>query len=170
MNTTGFFPRLAATYALFVRGASMLQSPLLLALRLYWGWSFFQTGRGKLDNLGQTAEFFGSLGIPFPTVNAAMAGATECCGGLLLLLGLASRLTAIPLIVTMIVAYATAEHEALAAIFSDTDKFLEATPFLFLLTCLIIFAFGPGVFSLDHLLGKKFAPAESARAAAPQTP
>lgn len=168
MNTPGLIPRITDTYALLVRLASSLRSPLLLVLRLYWGWSFFQTGMGKLGNLGQTAEFFGTLGIPFPTLNAAMAGATECFGGLLLLVGLASRLVTLPLIITMIVAYVTADHEALMDIFNEPDKFLEAAPFLFLLASVIIFVFGPGAFSLDYLLGKKFAPAASAKPTASQ--
>src|SRR5690348_2415855 len=77
---------------LFVRAAGYLQSPLLLAIRLYWGWQFFQTGKGKLMNLDRTAEFFQSLHIPMPRLNACLAGGTECIGGLLLLLGLGSRL------------------------------------------------------------------------------
>ena len=51
----------------------------------------------------------------------------------------------------------SADKEALAAIFSDTDKFTGATPFLFLLACVIVFAFGPGKLSLDALFGKKSA-------------
>ena len=168
MNTSSLITRASDAYALFVRLASSLQSPLLLALRLYWGWSFFETGKGKLGNLGQTTEFFASLNIPFPALNAAIAGATECFGGLFLLAGLASRLTSIPLIFTMIVAYLTADHEAVAAIFSDPDKFLQATPFLFLLVSVIVFVFGPGTFSLDYLLAKKFAPHASTPPSAPQ--
>jgi putative oxidoreductase len=132
-----------------------LQPLLLLVIRGWWGWSFFLTGKGKLMNLDKTAEFFGGLGIPAPKLNAIVAASTECTGGLLLLLGLASRLVSVPLIFTMCVAYATADREALHAIFSDTDKFTGATPFLFLLACLIVFAFGPGELSLDYLLFKK---------------
>ncbi len=168
MNTPGLTSRLADAYALLVRLASSLRSPLLLVLRLYWGWSFFLAGKGKLGNLGQTAEFFGSLGIPFPTFNAVLAASTECVGGLLLVVGLASRLTAIPLIITMIVAYLTADLEAVQSIFSDPDKFTSATPFLFLLTCVLVFVFGPGAFSLDHLLARKFTGRASATGAAPQ--
>ena len=142
-----------ALHSRFVSFANYLQSPVLLVMRLYWGWSFCQTGWGKLNNLGQTTEFFASINIPMPGLNAMMAGTVECVGGLFLLLGLLSRLTCIPLAFTMVVAYLTADHEALAAIFSDTDKFTEAAPFLFLLTSVIVLAFGPGVASLDYLLG-----------------
>jgi putative oxidoreductase len=142
-------------YEILVRAAEKLQSPLLLAIRLYWGWSFFVTGKGKLFNLENTAEFFAGLGLPFPKLNAVLAGSTECFGGLLLLVGLCSRLISVPLAFTMLMAYITADREALLGIFSDPDKFLAADPFLFLLTALIILAFGPGVFSLDWLIARK---------------
>ena len=137
--------------------ASGLQSPLLLALRLYWGWSFAQTGWGKLTHLEKTTAFFESLNLPLPKLNAIAAGSTECLGGMLLALGLFARPAAVPLIFCMIVAYVTADSEALHAIFSEPDKFLEAAPFLFLLAAVIVLAFGPGKFSLDALLGRKAA-------------
>ena len=146
-------------YALLVKCGNALQSPLLLVMRLWWGWSFFQTGKGKLMNHEQTADFFQTLGIPLPGLNAWVAGSAECFGGLFLMAGFASRLTAIPLSITMIVAYLTADNEALKSIFSDTDKFTSATPFLFLLTSLLVLAFGPGAFSVDRLLARKFSPA-----------
>ena len=139
-------------YGFLATGSSYLSHPFLLVVRLYWGWSFFQTGKGKLMTHDNVTEFFTSLGIPLPGLNAWMAGATECFGGLLLLAGLASRLTAIPLIVTMIVAYLTADAEAVRNIFSEPDKFTGADPFLFLLASVIIFVFGPGAISLDRLI------------------
>ncbi|HEY0864050.1 MAG TPA: DoxX family protein [Lacunisphaera sp.] len=137
--------------------AARLQSPLLLVIRLYWGVAFAQTGWGKLMNLDRTAEFFGGLGLPLPKLNAILAGATEGGGGILLALGLFARPVAVPLIFTMLVAYATADREALLAITSDPDQFLGAAPFLFLLATLLVLAFGPGRLSLDHLLGRKAA-------------
>ena len=131
-----------------------LQPVLLLGIRLYWGWHFATTGWGKLNNLAKVTAYFGdTLHIPFPKLNAIMAGSTECGGGVLLLLGLGSRFVPIPLIVTMAVAYATAEQDALHALWTDPDKFVSADPFLFLYATVLIFAFGPGPFSLDRLLG-----------------
>lgn len=144
------------------RAGEAFQSILLLLIRLWWGWSFFLTGRGKLLHLDRTAEFFAGLHIPLPKLNAAMAGSVECAGGLLLLVGLFSRVAAVPLIVTLLVAYGTAEREALFAIVSDTDKFTSATPFLFLLAVLIVFAFGPGKFSVDALLFRRRRPIANA--------
>ncbi len=140
--------------------ASGLQSPLLLVIRLYWGWHFAQTGWGKLTHLEKTASFFESINIPLPKLNALAAGSTECVGGILLALGLFARPAAVPLAFTMIVAYATADSEALHAIFSEPDKFLEAAPFLFLAAALLVLAFGPGKFSLDALWGRKTATAK----------
>ena len=140
---------------LLAKVGGWLQCLLLLVIRGWWGWSFFLTGKGKLMNLGKTTEFFASLDIPLPKLNAIVAGSTECLGGFLLLVGLFSRLVSVPLIFTMAVAYATADKDALHAIFSDPDKFTGATPFLFLLASVIVFVFGPGKLSLDALLFKR---------------
>jgi putative oxidoreductase len=152
MNLAG---RARGFYETLIRFGTLLQSPILLVLRLYWGWSFFQTGKGKLLKLDDIAAYFTELNIPLPKLSAILAGSTECIGGLLLMVGLCSRLVSIPLFFTMLVAYWTADHAALVGIFSDPDAFLEAAPFLFLLTSVLVLAFGPGVFSLDWLLGKK---------------
>ncbi|MBA3848393.1 MAG: DoxX family protein [Opitutus sp.] len=139
----------------FDRAAAGLQSPLLLVIRLHWGWSFAQTGWGKLMHLDRTANFFAELGLPAPTLNALLAGATECFGGGLLALGLFARPAAAPLASTMAVAYVTADREALQAVFSDTDKFTGAAPFLFLVASLLVLAFGPGKWSLDHFRARR---------------
>lgn len=132
-----------------------LQSPLLLIIRLWWGWSFAQTGWGKLMNLERTTNFFASLNLPAPRLNAMAAGTTECVGGVLLLFGLYTRFVSPALIVVMLVAYATADHEALEALFRDPDKFTSAAPFLFLFAAVICFVFGPGRWSLDALVRKQ---------------
>lgn len=141
--------------AILDRVASHLPDPLLLGIRLYWGWQFFLTGKGKLGNLEGTTEFFIGLGLPLPKLNAALAGSTECFGGLLLLLGLLSRFISVPLMVTMMVAYLTAHLDAVKGIWDDSDAFVTAPPFLFLLASLVVFTFGPGRFSIDALLRKR---------------
>jgi putative oxidoreductase len=153
----------------FSAAADYLQSPLLLAVRLYWGWQFAQAGWGHLTHLERTASQFAEWNIPAPKLNAIMAGTTECVGGALLLVGLASRLVSLPLIVTMIVAYVTTEHLSVDSDgngvgFSDMlDNFTKATPFLFLFACLLVLAFGPGAFSLDRLIARKFGTAPATR-------
>jgi putative oxidoreductase len=141
-------------YALHVSLVSKLQSPFLLIIRLYWGWQFFLTGKGKLLNLDRTAGYFASLNIPAPKLNAIMAGGTECFCGLLLLLGLGSRIVTVPLIFTMLVAYFTADPDKIKGIFNNPDAFVTAAPFLFLLTCVIVLIFGPGIFSLDAVIAR----------------
>jgi putative oxidoreductase len=140
-------------YALEVRMITYLQPWLLLVIRVYWGYQFFLTGRGKLLNIERTAAYFDSLHLPMPLANAYAAGATECLGGLCLLLGLASRVTTLPLIVTMLVAYATAHAEELAGVFRNPDAFVSAPPFLFLLASTLVLVFGPGALSADGVLG-----------------
>lgn len=147
--------KIRAVYERFEGLAAWLQSPLLLVIRLYWGISFMQTGWGKLMHLDRTTAFFTELGLPAPKINAILAGSTECFGGLLLALGLFARGAAVPLVFCMIVAYASADGEALRAIFSDTDKFTGATPFLFLYAALLVLVFGPGRLSVDALLFRK---------------
>jgi putative oxidoreductase len=148
---------LRALLAKFDALASFLQSPLLLVIRLYWGWQFAQTGWGKLTHLERTAGFFASLDLPAPKLNAILAGATECLGGILLALGLLARPASVPLVFCMLVAYWTADHDAVIALPSDPDKFVTATPFLFLFASLLVLAFGPGRLSLDGLLLRKAA-------------
>ena len=143
------------TNTLLDRAAGYLQDPLLLGIRLYWGWQFFNTGKGKLSNLEGTTAFFTELGLPFAKLNAIMAGSTECFGGLLLLVGLFSRVISVPLIATMTVAYLAAYLDVVKTIWSDSDSFVTAAPFLFMLAAVIIFTFGPGKFSIDELLRRQ---------------
>src|SRR5260370_19579358 len=143
---------LRRSYELFIASGAALQSSFLLVLRLYFFWQLFLTGKGKLANIGKVSEFFASLGIPLPTLNAYFIGSLECFGSLLLIIGLASRPLALLVLLSMIVAYLTADFETVSGIFNDPDKFVKADPFPFLLTALIVFAFGPGRLSVDALL------------------
>ena len=153
MNT--FVDLSRRSYDLLVRCTNLLQSPLLLAIRLYFFWQLFLTGEGKLTHLAKISDYFASLGLPFPLLNAILAGSAETFGSLLLIVGLASRLAAIPVTITMIVAYLAADFEAVTHIFSDPDKFVQAAPFPFLLAALIVLAFGPGKFSIDAWIGRQ---------------
>jgi putative oxidoreductase len=143
---------LRRVYELLVASGNLLQSPLLLVLRVYFFWQLFMTGQGHLAHIGKVSDFFVSLGIPFPMLNAYLSSSVECFGSLLLIVGLASRLTAIPVTITMAVAYLTADLEAVTSIFSDPDKFVKADPFPYFICALIILVFGPGRFSIDALI------------------
>ncbi len=144
-----------AALSLLNRAASALQSPFLLAVRLYWGWQLAQTGWGKIDNIAKVTEFFTHLGIPFPGVNAHFIAGLEFGGGILLALGLASRPIAFLLTSNMLVAYITADREALFSILSDPDKFTAATPYTFLFASLMVLIFGPGKLAVDEWIERR---------------
>ena len=129
--------------------ADGMQSPFLLLVRLYWGWQFIETGWGKVNNIGKVVEFFTTLGIPAPALNAHFIAGLELIGGILLVVGLAARPIGLLLTSNMLVAYATADREALFSIFRDPDKFYAAAPYTFLIASLIVLIFGAGKFSID---------------------
>ena len=141
-------------YRLLIVIASSLQSPFLLLVRLYWGWQLVQSGWGKLHNIEKVTEFFTSLGLPMPGVTAHFIASLEFVGGILLILGLASRLIALVLTINMIMAYIIADHDALMSIFSDPDKFYAAAPYTFLFASLLVLIFGSGRFSVDALISR----------------
>jgi len=147
--------KLSRAYDLVFSDGTVLTSAFLLLVRLYFFWQLFLTGKGKLSNLGKVSEFFASLGIPLPTVNALFIGSLECFGSLLIIVGLASRPLSLLVALSMMVAYFTADFEAISNIVSDSDKFVKADPFPFLLAALIIYVFGAGKFSVDALLQRR---------------
>ncbi|WP_394133090.1 DoxX family protein [Shewanella maritima] len=79
-----------------------------LALRIYLAPVLMQAGYNKLSHFSDTAAWFGNpdwgLGLPMPELMVALAAGTEFFGGILLLIGLATRLVAIPMMFTMLVA------------------------------------------------------------------
>jgi putative oxidoreductase len=147
--------RLAETgYRLLIAVGNALQPVLLLLFRLNWGWQFFTTGKGKLTGHSDIVDFFTSLGLPFPDFTAWFVGGVECVGGLLLLAGLGSRAVGLVLTINMTVAYLSVPDERAKVLnfFKDQDPFFQADPFFFLLTALMVFVFGSGIFSLDEVL------------------
>jgi putative oxidoreductase len=142
-------------YARFAALVSYLQSPFLLLVRLYWGWQLVQSGWGKLHNLDKVTHFFTTLNIPLPAATAHFVASLEFVGGILLILGLGSRLIGLLLSVNMLVAYWTADREALFSIISDPGKFYAADPYTFLFASAMILIFGAGLFSVDTLLANR---------------
>lgn len=140
--------------------AGKLSAPfVLLLVRIGWGLQFFQTGLGKLRNHERTTGFFTSLNIPAPEFHAWFVGGLECVGGLMLVAGIASRLISVPLAFSMLVAILTAHREDFLGTAEKPVEALDIIPSFFgtppapfLLAALVIFAFGPGLFSLDALI------------------
>lgn len=143
-------------YSTLISIGAVFQPLVLLALRGFWGWQLFVAGRDKLLNVAPVIEFFTSIGIPLPTFNVYAAGYTELVGGACLLAGFATRLVSIPLLVVMGVALYTAHHAVLISALSDPKELLNATPLSYIVALLVLFAFGPGMISIDALLKRIF--------------
>jgi putative oxidoreductase len=122
--------------------------------RITIGWLFLQTGWGKVHNLGQITEYFRSLGIPAPEIQAPFAAYTELVCGALILAGLFTRLASIPLIVTMTVALATAKKGDIHAV----DDLFGIVEYLYIVVLAYLGVFGAGPVSLDHLLVRRVTP------------
>jgi putative oxidoreductase len=150
------FKKVALAYEALIKTSSLFQSLFLLAIRLYWGWQFAQTGWGKLQHLSRVTNFFTTLGIPAPGFSAAAVSWLELIGGIGLALGLGSRFWGLFLASDMFVAYLTAGRPNLLSIFSDPGKFYGDDAYTFLFASVLILIFGPGKIALDVLLKHLF--------------
>ncbi|MBE0491291.1 MAG: DoxX family protein [Sulfurospirillum sp.] len=140
-----------AIYNFFEDKTSYLASVSLLLARLTLAYGFYEPAMKKWANIGAVASWFGSLGIPFPTINAYMAATTEILGVVLLSFGFLTRLISIPLTVVMLVAIFTVHFEHG---FSAANNGFEI-PFYFLLFLLLFISHGAGKFSIDNFLFKR---------------
>jgi putative oxidoreductase len=127
--------------------------PLLVRLTL--GLVFLRTGWGKLHSLDDVTQFFESLHIPAPGIQATMVSIIEFGGGLLLIAGLGTRIVSALLIGVMTVAIWTAKLPELHGVFdlASTDEFAYLAMFVWLVVS------GAGAVSLDHLIARR-APTE----------
>jgi len=123
------------------------QDLLILVLRVSVALIFIRTGYGKLVHFDKTVMFFESLGIPFADLNALLAAATEFGGGILILVGLFTRLVSFPLAFVMVIAIATAQWREVKDIY-DLVSLIE---YLYLVIFLLLTSLGAGKFSLDAL-------------------
>ena len=145
---------------LLVRG--LISWPQQVAQRVYWlaplftrlaiGWVFAWSGWGKLTHLPLVTENFANWGIPAPGLLAPFVSGVEFFGGIFLLLGLLTRITAGALGVVMIVAIATAQWDEVDSL--QTLLGLEEVLFLALFLWLAID--GPGRLSLDRQLQERW--------------
>lgn len=147
---------LKTIYKGLVVAESWVRHPFLLVVRLYWGAQLVMIGFGKWMHIGGVSTYFESLGLSHPYFQASLVATMELLGGISLFTGLLSRLFTIPLIIIFGVAYSTAHIEAVHHLFSNPSLFLHQEPFLFLYAALLVFCFGPGLFSFDAWLEKRW--------------
>src|SRR5437667_12836677 len=76
----------------------------VLFLRLMAGGGFFWEGILKFVYVNQGVGRFTKLGMPLPVFTASFVGGLEIVGGIMLILGLSTRLITIPFIIEMLVA------------------------------------------------------------------
>jgi putative oxidoreductase len=123
----------------------------LFFFRIILAIGFYTPAMMKWKNIGGIAEWFGSMGIPMPTLNAYLAASTEMAAVILLPLGLATRFISIPLMITMVVAIVTVH---IGNGFNAGDNGYEI-PLYYMLILLALLISGAGKFSLDHLILKR---------------
>jgi putative oxidoreductase len=119
-----------------------------LVMRLVVGYVFMLTGWGKLHNLPQMIQNFTEWGIPFPRILTPFVSGVEFFGGILLILGLFTRIPAAMLAVVMLVAIKAAKWENVDSL-ETLLGFEEMTYFAAFLWLAIA---GPGAVSLDRVL------------------
>ena len=119
-----------------------------LFARIVVGWVFLWSGWGKLTHLPQVTEHFAGWGIPFPQVLTPLVSGIEFFGGLFLLVGLLTRISAGALGVVMIVAVRSAKWGDIDSL--ETLLGFEEIAYLALFLWLAVA--GPGRISFDHLL------------------
>ncbi len=122
-----------------------------LFARIVTGWVFMWSGWGKLQNLPQITENFASWGIPYPEILTPFVSGVEFIGGILLLVGLMTRISAGALGVVMIVAIRSAKWDAVDSL--ETLLGFEETMYLALFLWLAIA--GAGTVSLDRRLERR---------------
>jgi putative oxidoreductase len=127
-------------------------------VRITIGVVFATTGWGKLHSLDDVTQFFTELQLPAPHFQAVLVASTEFIGGLALIVGVATRLAAFPLLITMVVAILTAKRSQIDGVASvlGFEEFSYLAMFLWLIVA------GPGKLSIDHLIARRFAPKAAA--------
>ena len=150
-----FIPTVIRWYDSAANGLAHLECLPLLLARLTLGAVFIPSGWGKLNNLDKVVGFFTELGIPAPQFQAPLAAGSEFLFGITVLLGLFTRISAIPLAVIMVVAMATAKHDELVnsvGALAKIDTLVGFTEFLYLVLLIWLVVRGGGLLSLDRVL------------------
>ena len=127
------------------------QSLFLLWMRLTWGHQFYLLGSDLLSNVDKSIVHFITLNVPAPTFHVYFVGYTEVICGILMMIGLASRLSSLFLIYITISALAIAHSPALIdfQFITDPSLLVIEPPYPYLITSILVLCFGPGKVSLD---------------------
>ena len=112
---------------------------------------FIASGWGKLHTLDKVTEFFTSLHLPAPHFQAILVACTELFGGIAVLVGLLTRLAALPLAVTMVVAILTAKRDDIQGLVS----LVGFDEWAYLIILLWLALTGPGKASIDYFVGRQ---------------
>jgi putative oxidoreductase len=123
-----------------------------LFARITVGWVFLWSGWGKLHNLPQITDNFVSWGVPFPHLLTPFVSGVEFFGGLFLLVGLLTRISAGALGITMIVAIGAAKWASVDSL----ETLLGLDEFEYLALFLWLAIAGAGALSVDHWLEGRF--------------
>ena len=138
-------------YKTAVKQLIKLKDLHLLLIRLILAYGFYNPAIMKWKNINAIADWFGSLGIPFPGFNAYLSAIVEITGVVLLIFGITTRLISIPLIIVMIVAIVTVHfHNG----FEAGNNGFEI-PFYYILLLLAVLIYGAGKYSIDYFINKK---------------
>ena len=128
-----------------------LQDFSLFIVRLILAYGFSGPALKKLQDIHSIADWFSSMDIPFPTLNAYLATTTEVLGFVFLALGFATRFISIPLMVVMLVAIQTVHW---VNGFEASENGFEI-PLYYLVMLFVLLSFGAGKWSLDYVISKR---------------
>jgi putative oxidoreductase len=146
--------KLAGLYQLFVRALDALSEPFALFLRIWVSWVFLKSGWLKLQDWEQTVALFESeYRVPLLSPHAAAVAGTfgELVFPILVIVGLAGRLSAIGLFAVNALAVISYAHVLLA----EGAEALVRQHYLWGLALLVIVFYGPGALSIDKWLARR---------------
>ncbi len=137
-----------ALYFKIVDSLNNLKDIPLLLLRLTLAYGFYGPAMMKIKDVHAIVEWFESIEMPMPTLNAYLATYTEFIGFICLALGLATRFISIALIITMIVAIKTTHWENG---FNASDNGYEI-PLYYMIMLFTLLINGAGRISADYFI------------------
>ena len=134
-----------------VENVGKLKDIPLLMIRLALAYGFYTRAKMKWSDINSIIDWFKSMGMPAPALNAYLAASTEAAGVVLLVLGLGTRIIAVPLMIVMLVAIKTVHW---GNGFDAGNNGYEI-PLYYLIMLAVVLVYGPGRWSVDGVIGRK---------------